>query len=240
MQNTKYVLGVMTCKKNLHKADEQFKKYLQDISKYPIIYIKFIGDATIDTEYIYDKDNNLLTLKCEDDYVNLPNKVYTFFKTVVKMFPDVTNIIKMDEDVIVDLPKLFDLMERCKDREYAGRYIGINSTTSGWLAQKEDVCKEFPDLAKTQVYLHAMQYCAGCIYFLNRSSVDIIINSPEYFPPFPKNDYKTYIKTMNGSQLFVDLHVFEDYNIGRVLFQNNVPITQIRSQLMTAAFWDGI
>jgi hypothetical protein len=240
MQNTRYVLGVMTCKKYLHKADEQFNKYLQDIHKYPIVYIKFIGDPTIDTEYIYDKDNNLLTLKCEDDYLNLPNKVYSFLKTIIKLFPDVTNIVKMDEDVIVDLPKLFDLMERCKDRQYAGRYIGINSTTSGWLSQKKDVCTEFPELATTPVYLHAMQYCSGCIYFLNRSSVDIIINSPEYFPPFPKDTYQNYIKIINGSKTFVDLHVFEDYNVGRVLLQNNVPITQIRPELMSTAFWDGI
>jgi hypothetical protein len=241
-QNPKYLIGIMTCSKYLHKAEEQYKKYFTNIHDYEnIVYVKFIGDPTIEGDYIYQKENNLLILKCKDDYLNLPNKVYCFYKTICALFPDITNVVKMDDDVIVDLPKLYSLITLCKDIPYAGRYVCVGSTLSTWLYQKTDVCSEYPELGLIPVYMYPQEYCAGCIYLLTKTSIDIIVKYPELFPPFP-NNYSEYIKHLNGeTKAFINLHVFEDYNVGMVLTKlNNVPITQIREELRVAATWDGI
>lgn len=214
----------MTCKKLLHKAEEQYDKYLKNITEYKdVTYIKFIGDPTIDKEYIYDQNSQLL--KCEDDYLNLPNKVYCFYKAILELFPDVTNVIKMDDDVIINLPNLYDLMKQCKDIPYAGRYVYVGPTLSTWLYQKKDVCSNFPELSKIPVYMLEQAYCAGCIYLLNKNSVETIVKYPVLFPKFPKDHYKEYIKILNGHiQAFVYLNVFEDYNVGKVLTKlNNIP-----------------
>lgn len=231
----------MTCKKLLYKAEEQYQKYLQSLPQYSdIIYVKFIGDPTIETEYMYDKNNNLLILKCKDDYLNLPHKVYCFFKAIRQLFPGVTNVIKMDDDVKVDLPNLHNLMVRYKDVPYAGRYVCIGPLLSTWLHQKTEVCLEFCELGTIPVYLHRQQYCAGCIYFLNINSIDIIINYPQYFAPFP-DDYINYLNDVNDTKFFLDLNVFEDYNVGMVLTKlNDVSIQDIRHDLITAAYWEGI
>lgn len=113
MSKNKYVLGVMTCQKLMHYAQDQYNKYLEDIPKYSnIIYVKFIGDPNIDTEYIYHRESNLLVLKCEDDYINLPHKVFLFLKTVRKLFPEALGVIKADDDVEINLSKLIELINR--------------------------------------------------------------------------------------------------------------------------------
>lgn len=242
MTKLQYVLGIMTCKKLLHKAEEQYQTYLQDLPKYEdIIYVKFIGDPTISQEYIYDNVCNILTLRCEDDYLNLPNKVYCFFKAIAQLFPDHTNVIKMDDDVVINLPKLYELMLQCKDVPYAGRYVAIDPSLSTWLYQKRDVVALYPELGKIPVALNMQQYCAGCIYFLNRDSANTIVKYPQHFIEFPKNNYMEYVKEHNGVKIFVGLPVFEDYNVGMVLSKlNNVPIKEIRNELISAAYWEGI
>ena len=110
MHTTQYIQGIMTCKNNLHKAEDQYNKYLKKISLYPIIYIKFIGDPKLQDEYVYDELNHLLTLKCEDDYINLPNKVFCFFKAICELFPNFTNVVKIDDYVVINLSILYEMM----------------------------------------------------------------------------------------------------------------------------------
>ncbi len=241
MTQKQFLIGIMTCKQLLHKAEEQYQKYFQDISAYPIVYLKFIGDPTIDREYIYDEDNKLLTLKCEDDYLNLPNKVFCFFKAVSKLFPNVTNVVKMDDDVIVNLRNLYNLLVKHKDEAYAGRYVGINHSLSMWLYQRKDLCENMPLLGTVPVFLNSQEYCSGCIYILHRDSIKLLLKYPEYFPPFPKEDYEKYIQTVNTQSMFIGLHVFEDYNVGMIIRGfHRVPIKDIRQELMDAAYWNGI
>lgn len=237
-----YVIGIMTCQKLLHKAEDQYQKYLQNLPKYTgINYVKFVGDPTISEEYKYDDKNNLLTLRCEDDYLNLPNKVFCFFKAIGELFPDYTNVIKMDDDVVVNFPKLYELMLLCQDVPYAGRYVYRSETLSPWLLCKSEVVSLYHELGKFPVHLHTQQYCAGCIYFLSRESADTVVKYPQHFIPFPKDNYMDYLKEFNGMKMFFNLPVFEDYNVGMVLTRlNNIAIKEIRDELITAAYWDGI
>ena len=81
MDTTQYILGIMTCKNNLHKAEDQYNKYLKKISLYPIIYIKFIGDPKLQDEYVYDELNHLLhqlKRKMRQTYLFLYNLKHSF------------------------------------------------------------------------------------------------------------------------------------------------------------------
>jgi hypothetical protein len=234
-----YILGILTCKKNLLKAEEQYSKYLQDLPNYhDIIYVKFIGDPELNSDYIYDQTNNLLTLKCEDDYVNLPYKMHCFFKAIREIYPDLTNVFKTDDDIELNLENLYSLMTSYKDAKYAGHhtFCGIEST---WMYSKTDTIAKYPELGFIPIYTEPQHYCGGGGYILNRSSVDMLANSSEYIKPFPKDTYKDHIKLVNGKSMFVGLYVFEDYSTGMILQKyNNVPITSIPlHELRKAASW---
>lgn len=245
MDTTQYILGVMTCKNNLHKAEDQYKKYLQKISLYPIIYIKFIGDPTLQDEYKYDEINNLLTLKCEDDYVNLPHKVYCFFKAVCELFPNFTNLVKIDDDVVINLPILYEMMLDNKYVPYAGKKV--KSEVLSWLLQiKPDVCAKYAEFAYTPVYLNDTEYCAGCTYFLNKDSILKILQHSIFFEPF-KNNYVDYITREyqvgenKNFGFFLKLYPFEDHSVGLVLNTiHRIDIKDIEEDLKVGASWENM
>lgn len=239
MQEKKYLMGIMTCKALLHKADEQYEKYLQNIVNYPIIYLKFIGDPNIETEYIYDKEQNLLTLKCEDDYLNLPHKVYCFLQAITQIFPNVTNVIKIDDDITIDLHRLYELIVKYEHMSYVGKYFKCDECISYYLSNKNEVYSLNPDFMQIPVYLEANSYCSGGTYFLNKESINIILDHPEFFPIIKgENTYKHLIlKLPHNKQYFVNLFVFEDYNVGFILGKHNVLGLNIENELAEAVKW---
>jgi hypothetical protein len=245
MDITQYILGIMTCKNNLHKAEDQYNKYLKKISLYPIIYIKFIGDPTLQDEYVYDEINHLLTLKCEDDYVNLPNKVYCFFKAIRELFPNFTNLVKIDDDVVINLPILYEMMLENKYVPYAGNKVK-SEVLSWFFTKKPDVCAKYPEFAYTPFYLNDTEYCAGCAYFLNKDSVLKILKHPEFFEPF-KNNYMDYVTReyqvgeLKNFGFFLKLYPFEDHSVGLVLNTiYKITIKDIIEDLKLGAYWDNM
>lgn len=234
----KFVLGILTCKQNLSKANEQYEKYLYDIDKYPIIYIKFYGDPNIEKDWIYDEKTNTLVIKCEDDYVNLPHKVYLFLKIARTLFPDVLGVFKTDDDIVIYLQNLYDLLEKNQDIPYYGRYVSFKSEQlSSYLADKKHVINNYAEFQRFPVYLEKGSYCSGGGYYLRNDAIDIILKNNERFHAFPKETYMNYLI---DNRYFRHLNVFEDKSIGETLCVNGFYPMDQRSELTKAIHWDGI
>lgn len=236
----KYVLGVMTCKQNLPNAELQYHKHLSDMKQYPIIYVKFLGDPNLETEWSYNEKENLLTLKCEDDYLNLPNKVYMFLKAIRQLFPNMNGVFKTDDDIKINLPKLYDLLEQNKNVPYWGKCVNGNAYLSLYLSSKEHVITQYPEFKNIPVRVEQGAYCSGGGYYINYNTVRLILDNPNYFSPFPKNTYMDNIVHNQQLTYFNNLNVFEDKTIGVVLTRNNVQPKDMIHELKEALCWDGI
>ena len=68
-----YILLIMNCQKYRHKALIQKRTWLQTIPD-NIHYYHVIGDELLTTDYEFNDEQNLLTLKVPDDYNSLPKK----------------------------------------------------------------------------------------------------------------------------------------------------------------------
>lgn len=236
--NYKYVLGILTCKENLNKAQKQFDQYLQNIDKYPIICIRFYGDPNLETEWSYNQKEKTLIIKCDDDYLNLPNKVFKFLKIVRALFPSIIGIFKTDEDIeIHNVDKLYQIMEKNKDIPYYGRFVMMQAVKSDYLQGKTFVTTLYPELKDYPVYLEEGTYCAGGGYYLNKNAIDVILQKETLFKPFPKDNYMDYLI---DKSYFKDLCVFEDKNIGVALYRAGIYPQDKRGELLTSIRWDGI
>lgn len=234
----KFILGILTCKNNLSKAHHQYNKYLQSIDNFPIICIRFYGDPNLETPWLYNEEDKTLVIKCEDDYLNLPNKVYLFLKITSFLFPHNVGVFKTDEDIdIHNIDNLYKILEANKDIPYYGKFVAMHAAMSGYLYGKEYVVKKYPEFKNYPVYLEEGTYCAGGGYFLNSQAIDIILKSEEYFKPFPKQTYMDYLV---DNTYFKHLCVFEDKNIGVALYRNGIYPEHKREELVSAINWDGI
>ena len=81
-------------------------------------YVFIRGNPDLDREYLYDPDSHSCILRCSDTYVGLPEKIRAGFRFVYETF-DPDYVVKVDDDVIVDVPKLMAFLES-NTSDYAG------------------------------------------------------------------------------------------------------------------------
>lgn len=102
-----------------HRNSKTISK-LQWVSKIPpnLPYVILNGNPDQSEEYIYNEETHVVTLKCPDDYAGLPKKIKAGFRFIKDRF-DPDFVFKIDDDMFVDLDKLFDSL-KILDCDYAG------------------------------------------------------------------------------------------------------------------------
>jgi hypothetical protein len=236
---------------NHDKAISQYEKCFQHIDNTSIIYIKVIGNPDLETQFKYNEKENLLTLKCQDDYLNLPHKVYLFLQAIKQLFPNVRGVFKTDDDVDIDVKKLEIFLDKHYEVPYCGVYCEQQDDVCSHLSNKEHVTDRYPVFKEVPVKMQYAPYCPGGGYYLSMHAVSIILNYPSNFPPFPTN-YKSYMTTIHNSIIkhdkvchvtniyFDKLCVFEDKQIGMTLYQNNIMGIDKRDELREILDWNGL
>jgi hypothetical protein len=102
-----------------------------------IDYVIIRGNTELATEYEFQRETHQCVLRCSDTYAGLPEKIRAGFRFVYKEFnPDF--IIKVDDDVVVNVPKLLEFIE-----SNTGDYVGVATSCRGYA------------------------YCGGPLYYLS-------------------------------------------------------------------------
>jgi GR25 family glycosyltransferase involved in LPS biosynthesis len=247
----KYILGVVSCKMNHDKALSQHETHFRSIDKTSILYVRIIGDPLLEKTYMYNELEDTLTLKCEDDYLNLPHKVYLFLQAIKQLFPNVRGVFKTDDDVDINIIKLETFLNQHYEVPYCGVYCEQKDDVCSHLSNKEHVTERYPIFKEVPVKMQYAPYCPGGGYYLSMHAVSIILNHPNNFLPFPTN-YKSYMTTIHNSIIkhdkvchvtniyFDNLCVFEDKQIGMTLYQNNIMGIDKRDELKDILKWSGL
>jgi len=126
-----------------HRNSKTISK-LQWIKKIKCPYVILNGNPDQEEEFIYDEETHVVTLKCPDDYIGLPHKIKSGFRFVKNRF-DPDFVFKIDDDMFVDLDKLFETLKSL-DSDYAG----------------------------TICYKNRVLYFAGPLYYVSHKSINIL------------------------------------------------------------------
>ena len=92
-----YLLLIYSCNKYLNKAEILFSE-INNFSSNCKTYIIY-GNPDLDSDYEIIDDKYLI-LKVEDSYEYLNKKTLILFKTIITLYPDITGILKCDDDII--------------------------------------------------------------------------------------------------------------------------------------------
>jgi Galactosyltransferase len=171
MQNQEYIMLIMNCKKYLKKAKFQKMTWLSKIPSY-LKYYHVIGDETIDEEYKFDDEHQILWVKVADDYNSLPKKVIAAYNAVQETF-NFRYIYKTDDDQILVNDKFLDIIKGLISRTPKIHYGGyIVDVKDNYLSQYHKIHPELPS------YLPILQtqYCSGRFYFLSNQAINNILS----------------------------------------------------------------
>ena len=208
-----FIMLIMNCKKYIKKALFQKKTWLRSIPSY-LKYYHVIGDETLETQYKFDNDNNILWVKVADDYNSLPIKVITAYEAVYDTF-NFKYLFKTDDDQILVKPQFFDTIKNLITNmipppHYGGYIVDVKQP---YLSQYSRIHPELP----SQLPLYATKYCSGRFYFLSKSAISNLINKreniiKEYLEDYAigfnlDNRFKTNMLSISTNNFFTDIEL---------------------------------
>jgi hypothetical protein len=185
MIEQEFILLIMNCKKYQKKAKFQKMTWLKQIPSYLKFY-HVIGDETLDKEFTFDDESQILWVKTGDDYNSLPNKVITAYNAIYETF-DFKYLFKTDDDQILVKPQFFDivrgLIQKTLPKLHYGGYIV--DVPKPYLSQYYKIHPELPP------HLPILQgkYCSGRFYFLSKSATTNLISKKEQIEKEFLEDY---------------------------------------------------
>ena len=170
-----FIMLIINCKKYIKKARFQKMTWLKKIPPY-LCYYHVIGDETLETNYKFDNENNILWVKVADDYNSLPNKVISAYEAVYDTF-NFKYLFKTDDDQVLEKPKFFDVIKNLITNmvphpHYGGYIVDVKQP---YLSQYNRIHPELP----SHLPLYVTKYCSGRFYFLSRSAISNLINKRE-------------------------------------------------------------
>ena len=213
--NQDYILLIFNCKKYRFKAIKQKETWIPLLPK-TLLYFHVLGDPTLETDYLFIKEDNILLVKVEDDYNSLPKKVIAAFQAVLKTY-HFKYIFKTDDDQQVTNIKIFDtiisLLNKKYDDEdikihYGGHIVNVQKT---YLSQYYRIHAELPQ----DLLVKATKYCSGRFYFLSSDAVSFLVEEKkelietEYLEDYAvgyhlQDLYKVRMLPLDTNKYFVD------------------------------------
>ena len=205
------IMLIMNCKKYEWKADIQRNTWLKSVPSF-IKYYHVIGNEDLETEYIFNNENNILYVKTLDDDNSLPNKVITSFKAVNDTF-NYKYIFKTDDDQNLINEKFFEILYNLLKGSgppihYGGYTIEV---TRPFISEYYKIHPELP----TNLSIQITKYCSGRFYFLSSKAIRNLITKRESIIKEFLEDYaigfnlhiffKSNMLKLNTNKVFEDI-----------------------------------
>lgn len=188
-----------------HSANERlWKNILAQFKKHLSAYAPFIivGDPELNDEFTYNPKQSLITVRCKDTYEGLSQKVYLAIKAVTTLVRTTRGIIKMDDDVFVNLDQLDTTLENIHAQ--GQDYVGVTVRGNRWCDFHKDKVAD-REAHGEPVFLPDCVYCGGPMYVLSNKAATC---------------YLERVDDMDSDK--TTFHLYEDVNMGHILSQAGI------------------
>ena len=171
MKTIPYILLILNCKKYNFKRVRQKADWLECSLPNNFLYFHIHGDPSLNTTYLIDFSNNLITVKCDDRYLFLPKKMILAYKCIHETF-DYKYIFKTDDDFkLVQHDFFYILTDYLKKNniDYGGelRYEKGHMSSYHQLSNNDN---------KNLILLEKTKYCGGTFYFIKNNIIKILLS----------------------------------------------------------------
>lgn len=208
-----FVMIILNCKKYKNKALFQKVTWLPKVDSF-LKYYHVIGDESIDQDYIFHHESNLLIVKTKDDYNSLPEKVFMAQRAISETFK-FKYLFKTDDDQILVEPRFLNmisrvLMAKTPHVHYAGYIVDVPKP---YLCEYHRIHPELPK----HLPVYQTKYCSGRFYVLSNEAVQDLQGKKEritseyledYANGFHLNDrFKETMFNIETNKYFTDIEL---------------------------------
>lgn len=169
MNSKKIIIGIHTCNKNNSRIDRIKDLFLDNLKQTYKVYFVY-GNS---------KQNNIINdtihLTAEDRYEYLPYKTIEFLKVVNEMF-DYDYIIKLDDDIFINIDNFNKFIDNLKEVDYCGFFLGKKALKGTPRTYHFNKCSN-EHFNKVAYEPFDYEFCDGACCLLSRKAVKIILDN---------------------------------------------------------------
>ena len=157
-----YILLILNCVKYREKAMKQKNTWLQTIPN-NIIYYHVLGDPNLESTFLFEEEEHILYVRCEDDYNSLPKKTFESLMAIYNTY-NFKYIYKTDDDQMLVNETFFKTVTSILDKmtpkvHYGGKIIDVKQP---YRSEYYKIHPELPD----NIIIQPTVYCSGRVYLL--------------------------------------------------------------------------
>jgi hypothetical protein len=191
------IIGFHTCSKNISRYVKLKNLVLNEFKKYKNIKVYFVFSNS-NKDYI---DNENMFLKGPETYEYLPVKTINFLKYIDKEL-NYTHILKMDDDIFIDVDKFVTFLKTILKYDYVGFFHEKKALKD--VPRKYHINKCSNDSFNEIIYEpYDYDFCNGACYMLSKKAVKFIL--------------KNYKNNFEYERCLINKKGSEDRMIGQIL-----------------------
>jgi hypothetical protein len=160
----KFFIGIISHRKSTRREEQ--RKVWETHNNPNLIYYYFVGDPTIEKDYIVDEDSKTVTLKVHDNYESLSQKTRGILKFYLENFSDSTKgILKTDDDIEVNPDLIYGMLSENSHKDYYGLMVDVVNyyeSTYHWGKCESEYWNT------TRAIVPQAKYCAGGGYYIRK------------------------------------------------------------------------
>lgn len=241
-----YLIMVKTCyahwnAKEFQQKRQQWQKFCETSASQVIFYA---SNPHQHQPYVFDIIHRLLSLKTEDDYMNLSHKFGEMLKFLHIYLPlnwnlsHLKGVVFADDDIDVTRPDILlsTMNQNCKT-DYWGNVTHQKGKTSDHFKTKAEqsmnvqrrMQQYYEPLLNNRIIVPQSTYCSGGLFYL-RADVVFKLNTEEnhfLFDAFPR-ELGPFMRRTKRGELVVDVpQAFDDMNVGIALNAQHIHPTEV-------------
>lgn len=195
----KYIFVLYTSYNTIDRIDVLREYWLKSdfLNKYKLIIV--IGGhkrTHLEREHKFGFDIDILYTEDDDSYIRFPYKVYNSIKYISTYF-EFEYLIKVDDDVYLNIKRLYNLLQKTPDYDYMGFELGHKGIDSKWHYGRATPDYEF----EWNEVIKGTYYNGPC-YVLSNKAANLISNAK----------HEEYMKH----------HIYEDVAVSNILHDYNI------------------
>jgi hypothetical protein len=223
------IILIISCNKHKETRLKEFTLINQEYNGWKVFII--IGNPELNT--LYEINNNMITIKCEDSYVHVMKKVVLSMKILFSMYKIQYGILRCGDDLVFNedvLHRFTQSITSTNNPNYLGKIANPMCITKYskkidyfiphyFYTHQEDITNPYNGLQNMSLNtllrldeVPNIPYTGGVIFYVSLKSCNILICEME--------SVNWNIFNYNNNYGFT--YIIEDIGIGYTLYKNNI------------------
>lgn len=239
-----YLICVKNCQARLGRNPERSQDLQTLCQQHPTVaYYQYVGDPHLPTDFSVNEHDHIITLRCQDDYLNLCHKFGQLLHalrnilSLNKRFHNLRGVFFTDDDIVLTVPRWYDFVHDHDQLPYWGHVAHHDALTThlAHKARESELVRQqvaaYPDLLKYPIEVTAGDYCPGGGFFLRTDVMLSVSDSDDLFAPFPADqatlDQYKLITPEGDTHYSSAVCVIDDLNVGTAVTRLGYTPTQV-------------